>query len=95
MSHHRSDVPPLVAPAPRRIIRVPEALQRLGFEDRSTIYRLVKRGRLPQFVRLSRNCVGFDSLEFDLALQRLIDERDAAPPPPKRGRQAKAEAHVD
>jgi prophage regulatory protein len=53
-----------------RIIRKPELLAKIGLSD-ATIWRLEKRNRFPQRVKLGGNSVGW----FDTEVQEWLDEK--------------------
>ena len=53
MQEHPMDLPP-----PDRILRINAVLERTGL-TRSTLYRKIERGTLPQQVKLSERCAGW------------------------------------
>ncbi len=55
---------------PRRILRLPEVVQRTGYK-RSSIYDLMKRGLFPKSKKIGAQAVGWDSDEID----RWVDDK--------------------
>jgi prophage regulatory protein len=60
----------------KRIIRIPETVELSGV-PKSSIYALLKEGKFPKPVQLSRRCVGFVESEVQAWIQSRIDDRDA------------------
>jgi len=60
---------------PKRIIRLPEVLQRTGY-SRSTVYDKIKRGQFPKPVALGPNSSGWVEPEINDHVDGLIAARD-------------------
>jgi prophage regulatory protein len=59
-----------------RITRIPEIVKQTGL-PKSSIYALLKEGKFPKPVQLSRRCIGFVESEIQAWIQSRIDDRDA------------------
>lgn len=65
---------------PRRLLRLPDVRDKLKL-GRTAIYALVKRGELPQPVKLG-TASAWPEHEIDAYIERLMSERPASPPTP-------------
>ena len=59
--------------AGKRLIRVPEVLRRVGF-SRTTMYELIKEGRLPAKVIIGARSVAFVESEIDAWIENTISD---------------------
>jgi prophage regulatory protein len=64
------------APAPVRLIRLPEVLRRTGL-SKVTVWRWRRAGDFPRPVRLSPTVVGWVESEIDAWIAKRITARDA------------------
>jgi prophage regulatory protein len=60
-----------------KVLREPEALDRLGLRSKQHFRQLIAAGLMPKPIRLGKNSVGWLEHEIDEALRARIAERDA------------------
>lgn len=65
--------PAAAAPAPLRLLRLPQVLERIGM-GRTMVYDAVKAGTFPAPIRLGRRCVAWPSNEIDAWVRARIAE---------------------
>ena len=65
---------PALPPGERRILRLDEVEAKSGFK-RAHIYSLMKKGEVPQALRLGVRAVGWDSTEVDLWISERLKNR--------------------
>jgi prophage regulatory protein len=65
-------------PRPRRILRLPQVIEKAGL-GRDTIYKGVREGWFPAFIKLTPRSTGWFEHEVDEFLERRAAERDSRP----------------
>lgn len=77
-SSQPNEVTPNARATPRKIMRLPEVIQRCGIQ-RSTIYLWMSRGDFPQAKRIGAKAVGWDSQEIDRWIADRLEGRGWKP----------------